>query len=236
MMIIIKDCSKSSIKAFSLLELSIVLIVIAFITSTILKASEYIETNKRINSIVEKLAYFSTAAYNFKDKFGTWPGDYNSFSVAGNSNGIIDVPGLNTGTERISAFLQMSEAGFIEGSFSAVWDSNTNFAPKADIPNSYYFFGSHLLTNVIGMDNTIQVLTLAGFNVAGVVSLDSEIPVLSAREALLIDEKIDDGKPNLGAIRANPGITSFSCYNSGVDTYQVGELGANCALYLLLTN
>jgi len=73
-------------KGFTLVELSIVLVIIGLLIGGILVAQSMISTSK-IEMSIRQIGQFDAAVANFKTKYNQVPGDSNLFSDPGNNNG-----------------------------------------------------------------------------------------------------------------------------------------------------
>lgn len=74
---------------FSLVELSIVLVIIGLLIGGVLAGQSLIESFK-LNSQIQQLQQIDTAYYNFRTKFKQIPGDSSYFVVPGDNDGIIE--------------------------------------------------------------------------------------------------------------------------------------------------
>lgn len=137
--------SSSSKQAFSLVELSIVLVILGLLTGGILAGQSLIRAAE-LRSIVSDYQRFTTARQTFRDKYLAIPGDMNnatrfwsrlnsnadcatnsSAAVAtpgtcdGNGDGIIREPAAASQSgEAFQFWRQLTLAGLIEGSYSGL--------------------------------------------------------------------------------------------------------------------
>ena len=74
-----------NIKAFSLIELSIVLIIIGFVITSIVGGSKLIE-NAKLKVAIDELTSLERVVYNFKFLKGRLPGDLNASGFIGNNS------------------------------------------------------------------------------------------------------------------------------------------------------
>ena len=104
---------KKRIKAFSLIEISIALVIIGLLTSSILKGKNLLESAK-INSFISQMNQYKLAINNFTELYNALPGDFSNASsqikpilVDGNENGIVD------GDEDKNFWIHLYESKFI---------------------------------------------------------------------------------------------------------------------------
>lgn len=79
-------------KGFTLVELSIVLVIIGLLIGGILVAQSMIET-ARVQRLITNLAQYEVAAQNFKTTYKAFPGDSKSIVPPGNADNIIGTTG-----------------------------------------------------------------------------------------------------------------------------------------------
>ena len=111
-------------------------------------------------------------------------------------------------TEWFRAWQQLSDAGLISATFTGTPGSGGIYEarPGLNVPASavagagwmlYYY--SQLATNAsLWGDQYGHIMVLGGFTPGS----KAQAPVLTATEALSVDQKIDDGNPGLGIVRA----------------------------------
>jgi prepilin-type N-terminal cleavage/methylation domain-containing protein len=122
-------------RGFTLVELSIVLVIIGLIIGSIFVGRDLIHTSE-IRSTISQIEKFNTAVNTFKGKYGYIPGDIpvstaNQFGLfamtgcagssgCGDGDGLIESTGglaWPTGGEPLVFWRHLSEAGLISGSF-----------------------------------------------------------------------------------------------------------------------
>lgn len=158
----------NSHKGFTLIELSIVLVIIGLIVGGILVGRDLI-TNAGIRAQIAQIQSFSTAAQTFKIKYGTWPGDVSKADAAkfgfqdrtgwvgyGNGDGQInagDASGCcNQSYGELALFwVDLSAAKLIQGSFTTA----QGFYGGQDIPATGV--GQYLPQALIGQGNYVYV-------------------------------------------------------------------------------
>ena len=69
-------------KGFTLIELSIVLVVIGLLTAGVLIGQSLVDSAK-VGRVIRDIQQYTIAANNFKSTYKQWPGDYSKPSFAG---------------------------------------------------------------------------------------------------------------------------------------------------------
>lgn len=205
---------------FSLVELSIVLVILGLLVGGILSGQSLIRAAE-LRSINTEYQRFTTAIGTFRDKYFAIPGDMSNASSfwvgAGNGNG--DGMIANTaaaGTNEISTFwIHLANATLLEGSYTNV--ANTTMTagtnnPRAKMSNAGWN-AAHLGTMSVGgvaspdVNTTDPLTTTFYANTYGNVFLfgsgtNAVLPVgvLKSEEAWNIDTKMDDGRPDIGSV------------------------------------
>lgn len=206
---------------FTLVELAIVMIIIGLLIGGVLKGQELIN-NAQITSTVAQIKGMDAAVSTFDDMYSALPGDMVNpggrlascaglCAVAGDGNRHLGTgvayEGLNAapGAESVSFFVHLSAADLITGinpgaTVPASWGG---IYPEANIAGGFHAASSQGSTanfpgNLIGAANPPAGLYLGLTANAGAVTA----PVITPNQAFRIDNKIDDGQPDTGSVRA----------------------------------
>lgn len=187
--------------AFSLVELSIVLVILGLLTGGILTGQSLIRAAE-LRSVLVDFDKYRGAAMQFRNKYLYLPGDMpnaNDFWPAdignGNGDGKIDETG---GWEMLSL------AGLIEGSYQTGWGGHDTVIcnstgevlgcthPKSRISSAGYkiFYDAVYFLN----KNYIAIGAISP-SASGLLRA-----VLEVEEAWSIDKKVDDGLPSSGRL------------------------------------
>ena len=151
----------SKISGFTLLEISIVLVIITLITGTII-AGRSLQRSAELQAIVSDIDRFKKGTVLFKEKYKELPGDFSQATgmwgtdsscppaanaapklatCNGNGDGYIGSIGsipesmLDNGVEEVRAWQHLANAGFIEGSYTgADYPTGNVWKPGINIP------------------------------------------------------------------------------------------------------
>jgi prepilin-type N-terminal cleavage/methylation domain-containing protein len=189
---------------FTLVELSIVLVIIGLLIGGILVGQSLIDSSK-LQSLVKQIQQYEIAAQNFKVKYNSLPGDSVLFEPPGDGNGKIysDPHMFNIGSdggeyESFNFWRNLHQAGQLQQSFIGydsvrTYDGDfTGYAPKLN-------YGKECFLNAFTIDDP------SGVFVGDVWTISSGAPeglgfCMSASEAMAVDAKLDDGKPETGEV------------------------------------
>jgi prepilin-type N-terminal cleavage/methylation domain-containing protein len=211
--------SKSSQAAgFTLIEMSIVLVIIGLIIGGVLVGQDLIRA-AAVRAQISQIEKYNTAVNTFYGKYGALPGDMNDtiarqFGFAtgvGNSDGIVS--GSMTTGERAKFWEDLSTAnglniGLIDGSFSmptppgggATGTFLANYMPQAKIGNGNYIYvwsGGQYPFSGVTPPNYFGLSAVSNVSFAL-----SSTPTIRVSQAYAIDTKTDDGLPTSGRVMA----------------------------------
>jgi prepilin-type N-terminal cleavage/methylation domain-containing protein len=195
---------------FSLIESAIVLVIMGLLIGGILKGKDLIES-ARLKRVVSQLNEYRLATSAFLDKYDALPGDCNKASTLikqglqnGNGNGIVDGAGLASGSEALNFWTHLSAAGLIGSPGPSEAEGVGDFgkgAPAASIGG-----GFTVENNPQGLNGLWLMLgKKAGDHGNG--------GLLTPTQAQSIDQKLDNGYPTSGKVRAIDGsdVSSHAC-------------------------
>lgn len=232
---------------FTLVELSIVLVIIGLIVGGVLAGGDMVKA-AQIRATVSQPEKFNTAVNTFRDKFGAMPGDVgailatkfgmNSATVALRTTlGGIDQDGViecNTaacggtrdfGSETAMFWNDLSWAVVISESLQLTTPAagNGGAAVTADLvrtvlPEARIGQNNFFAVFSAGSRNYYQLAGISAISAAGVYTLENR---LTPQEAFNIDAKMDDGRPTTGSVRSLSTIASTASLNGNVATFAV---------------
>jgi prepilin-type N-terminal cleavage/methylation domain-containing protein len=213
-------------QAFSLVELSIVLVILGLLTGGILGGQSLIRAAE-LRAVSTEYARYLTAANSFRDKYFQLPGDMNNaqsfWTAAAACPGTTSTPSITAATcngngdgiivsatnshEAFRFWQHLANAGMIEGTYDGVSGNNANDftvtatnSPRSKVPSSAWFmynWGTHT-----GDDSDRFALVYNNFMMVGGYNGSGAINVgrLKPEEVWNIDTKMDDGKPAQGKV------------------------------------
>ncbi len=248
---------KQKNSGFTLVELSIVLVIIGLLVGGILAGADLIRAAK-VGKIISEREQIMTAMNTFYLKYNCIPGDcYNiSTYLSGETNGDGDEVMENTTVasnpaEIYAAWKQMAAATLYPGNFNGLNGSggaNNHSVIGTNIPGSkaiskagYSFYANSTMSGDpypgYWWNGTYGNIVWFGKENSNTVTLD---PALKPVDAHNIDKKLDDGIPGTGKVRALYANIS-SCTTSGSSTaspsssaYYITNDSIACALGFIL--
>jgi len=222
-------------QGFTLIEMSIVLVIIGLIIGGIIKGQEVVN-GARLKSQLAQMDAVKGAVFTFQDKFGYLPGDYTgntslnlNVSTDGNQNGFVagassttsvslsdsaDVSG--TTSEAPVAWIQLSAANLLAGinTGGAVLSAATTATYAGRASNSFLWFAT--FSTVYGV-NANMVRLQAGSTAPS--------PILREQDAFTMDSKFDDGVPGTGSILAGTASVAGCVGNAAPVSGSAGAYG-----------
>jgi prepilin-type N-terminal cleavage/methylation domain-containing protein len=215
--------------AFTLIEMSIVLVIIGLIVGSVLVGQDLVRA-AGVRATVSQVEKFNAAVNTFRGKYGYLPGDINAaaaatfgFTPRGTSAGQGDGNGFlegYTGSLNNSAAQGGGETGLfwvdlttangqnvnlIEGSFNTALIT----PPSSTVATSG--ISSYLPPAKLGGGSFIYVYGVFGVNYYGLsaaTAIDTNgaltsSPTLTVQQAYQMDKKVDDGLPATGNVIVN---------------------------------
>ncbi len=210
--------------AFSLVELSIVLVILGLLTGGILTGQSLIRAAE-MRSIVTELQRYQTAARSFQDKYFALPGDMRNATdfwgapgnnlancpatagtgtqtCNGDGDGLIDEGLAGRYAEQYLFWQHLANAGLIEGTYNGRVGSGGNYHSVigSNVPASKMSNAGWTSDNDPGGTSTTYAINYGNTLKFGGSQTNhtTQAAILTPEEAWNIDTKVDDGKPAYG--------------------------------------
>ena len=250
-------------KGFTLIEMSIVLVIIGLIIGGILKGQEVIESSRSKN-VLSEVERIRAATNTFFDRYKALPGDFSlaagaagvgrittdttnvsngngdgvvgPVAAANTEEGIIDVDAGTSGNENVAFFAQMAAAKLIGGVTPGL--ASTTFGEGGGSPAAAFPGTGYTLAYGNYADDASTALQ------AHWLRLHKGTPTATAaglmpKQIQAIDVRIDDGIPASGAVRsaqqgANAGECGALTSGTAVDYQPTVESVSCIALFALV--
>lgn len=216
-------------KGFTLLEVSIVIVVIGFIVGVVLFGQDII-TQAKLRAVITQLERYNAAANVFKDRYGYLPGDIPNITK---TSSFFSTPGVITTTvgggddfiagfnEAILFFNHLGALGlsdfYGDGNISLTQHNVGTAIPYIRGYGHGFFPYTAFKIDVLDPKNLFNASIYNAYHL-GAVPGGLYGSVFTAREAYNIDIKLDDGMPNTGTVIAFNGTGTPSTF-----TYYSGE-------------
>lgn len=219
--------------AFSLIELSIVLVIMGLLIAGVSAGSSLIK-GAELRAVVSQSENFKVGVASYYSSRGKLPGDDphpdggtapNEFG--GNSNGLIQYVAKRTSDsqllpEGVNAWKHLADKGIINGEFTGVVAGtavslNNDTVPSAKKKGGIWVFDTiEEAISSKGKRSYLFLINKTASDLDGTTDAQTVIKaakkgVLPATDAASLDEKYDDGNRTLGGIRTYGAAADESC-------------------------
>jgi len=225
-------------RAFSLVELSIVLVILGLLTGGILGGQALIHAAE-LRAVPTEYTRWITASQTFRDKYFALPGDMTNATAFwgtaaacpgnntdttttgvptcnGDGNGQLSNGSPSIANETYRFWQHLANAGLIEGQFTGV-SNNANSTSTSDsrttpnVPRSKFDQNIHWNVVIVGSPDYTNTIYFDG-NYGNALRFGTGTNTLQrsilAEDAWNIDTKMDDGKPGTGNVTSLKNMAS----------------------------
>ena len=245
----------TSRNGFSLVELSIVLVILGLLTGGIIGGMSLIKAAE-LRSVAKELNQFQMAISVFQDEYRALPGDMDNahrywgllpgateggtcpntgsadaLTCNGDDDGIVEFGG-----ESRHVWKHLANANLIQGHYSGKYEADQMpgiTGPKSGYDNGMWGWGSsYWISNLGQTSENPLILGKPGYpGIEGTV----DSPLLSTSHAFNIDSKMDDSLPENGKVQAFDVSGAGNCVDSG--EYKLSEDVPNaCTMVFFFVN
>lgn len=196
--------------AFTLLELSIVLVIIGLITGGVIAGKSLIEA-AQLQAVISEVNQMKVAIQTFQMKYDDIPGDmtnawdYWGLDCAANANTCNgNGDGSMAHDDEFMAWRHLNLAGVLPGSYTGLVISGVRVIIGENVPASSMEGGGyafHVSSDDVG--NSILAGTIDDRRIIG--------PLFTPAQASAIDTKMDDGKAWYGRVESYNGLGASHC-------------------------
>lgn len=230
---------------FSLIELSIVLIIIGLLVAAITGGASLVKSAE-LRAVMAEARGFQVAVNSFFSQFDALPGDFrtaigDSGTASGSANNQI-----NFATENHIAWLQLRNAAVIDGNMvpTPVSAVSTALVVGTNMPASKLKSAGWAFESVSEVGVSMNAIVLTGATVSSatpvldVVETTTALtdgtsvsrPVLTTIDALSIDSKVDDGRANTGnVIGINTAVVNGAATTTSTSCQTVTSVAAHAS-------
>lgn len=195
-------------RGFTLLELSIVLVVIGFLTAAVMVGRDMIGT-ANLRRQIGQVEEYNGAMLNFVARYSELPGDFSRAATYGMTSG------SGNGNNRLQdgaggTFYQGENAVFFQHLTSAQLIDETFNSASTDVTSTNANLPTYFPRARIGRENYVTVFSDSAANYYEILAIntlsggDYQSPrsTITPLEGDAIDRKLDDAQPLSGLVRA----------------------------------
>lgn len=229
-------------KGFSLVELSVSIVIIALLLTGVMKGTSLVAEAK-LRAVISEVTQNRISISSFYNKYGKYPGDFNEAASATTGNwGATTKDG--DGDDRIEfvntlatpvyegyvAWQHLAYAGMVNSPYPGTV-TTAAAAPGGDVPASKIGGGYLLDYGLYGMTN--KNIMLLGVPATPTGSNAGAAGVMMPTQAMGIDAKMDDGNPASGSVRGadGKGAVAGNCISAIAPIiYKLTLSGKDCVM------
>lgn len=245
--------SHKSASGFTLVELSIVLVILGLLVGGVLAGQSLIQAAE-LRAITREHSQYQVAFTTFRDKYFALPGDMinatdywgtatncpgvngqgsTKLTCNGDASGFIDFQSSNS-AEIFRAWQHLGNAGLVEGQYDGVQTASSPFSiGRENTPTSKYkgaFWSLVSAKESIGWYmNIFRPARYTHWVELGTKGTNNEglshVPLLTTADAYNLDMKMDDGKPGTGVVTSFNNTMLADCASTDSAATAIYQLG-----------
>lgn len=229
---------------FTLIELSIVLVIIGLIVAGVVGGQSLVR-QAQLRSVISEQDAVKVAINNFRLNYrNSLPGDFSTASqywtgcagggaslpnCNGNGDGQINLTNLVATDEAFRFWEHLNLAGLYPGSFTGAGAGTTFLQADlgSNVPSSKFSgAGIFVHTNTTLDENHIIFGAPRALDI-------SNGDVFSVTQAASLDDKVDDGNPGSGIMRADGQAVSANCIATATTYNLANQTGVPCFVWFI---
>ncbi|MET0154862.1 MAG: type II secretion system protein [Rickettsiales bacterium] len=224
----------ASTKGFSLVEMSIALIIVGLLTSAIFGGMKLVSYAK-IRALNAAKDARQSEIYGFFSKYGEYPGDFSEATTywnlpsvtAGDGDGAVAFKNADGAYEGYNAWQHLSLAKMTDRDYAGAIGGLATPIPETHVPTSVFGGGFFMANGYGGHDDANTLAIGAPKSMTDALSLNGLLAPKDARDA---DKKYDDGNPSQGIMHAIDGadVSGGDCVTTG--DYNLSVDARTCVL------
>lgn len=215
---------------FSLIEIAIALVIMGLIIGGVLKGKELID-NARLNMTVRDIDMYRMAAYLFRERYGSFPGDFADAQKSidpslenGQGSGHLEGDGLHPHSSAGQFWRHLAKAGFIS---DVGTPSDGQLLPGRGVPTTR-------MGGVLTIENNPEDLQGHWFMLGAPNGTRGNGALLTPEQARVLAQKMDSSDPSTGRVRAKSGANAQGPCITAEGHFATQNKGAACVLYVQL--
>lgn len=254
----IKQCDRHTIKSgYTLVEMSVVLVIVALLIGGILSGKTLIRAAELRNTI-SQVDSFKQAIRHFRDQYGDFPGDFptaiqlwgaadsgdglgvdcrnvqstNTSTCNGDGNGQINAATASA-NEQLRMWQHLTNSELLEGHFTGAYNGSGALAAGTNSPEAPVTGGAY---EVYYQSSSLFGRTGHIIKLGTIATTTVDYALLSPMESGDLDDKYDDGNADSGNMMAVDSTNRSGCVSNGTSftapsSYLMTSDISSCRLY-----